>query len=360
MWTSEFKFRFTPSPGENDGPKKPPPGFSAKCLSPLCIFLKFLSPVPYPLFPVVLAFCLLPSAYCLPASRGHYEVLEISPQVFVWVPEEILDQLSDPRFNRAGTAAFITTPEGVVVVDTTNSPFHAREVLYEIRRRTDQPVRYVINTDSAGDCMLGNEVFQDLQATIISTLAARNEMGLYRQELARRIREDFRVEARMRGIHVTLPARTFDVEMSLRLGGREFKLVNFAGGQSVGNAAVYLPDAKIPFLGRLFQNGYFPSMTSSDFRRWIEILREVEDWNVETYVPGHGAPGGKKELAEFRGFLEWLAEEVEARVGQGMSLADIKREVNPLEKYNWGARDLAPRAVEAVYRQLAGQAAQSR
>jgi glyoxylase-like metal-dependent hydrolase (beta-lactamase superfamily II) len=203
--------------------------------------------------------------------------------------------------------------------------------------------------------MLGNEVFRSLQATIISTIDARYEMGLYRQELARRIREDFRLEGRMRGIHVTLPGQTFDLEMSINLGGRELKLLNFGGGQSAGNAAVYLPDAKILFLGRLFHNGYFPRMTSSDFRRWIEILREVEGWDVETYVPGHGAPGGKKELAEFRGFLEWLAEEVEKRIGQGMSLAEIKREINPLEKYDWAARDLAPRAVEAVYEQLAAQ-----
>jgi len=305
------------------------------------------------------ACCLPPSAYCLPAARGHYEVLEINPEVFVWVPEDILDQLSDPQFNRAGTAGFILTPQGAVVVNSTNSPFRAREVLYEIRRRTELPVRYVINTGSAGDCMLGNEVFQDLQATIISTIEARDEISLYRLELAQRVREDFRLEARMRGIHVTVPGQTFDRDMSIQLGGREIKLCNFGGGQSPGDAVVYLPDAKVLFLGRLFYSGYFPSMTASNVRRWIEILRQLEGWDVVTYVPARGLPGGKKELAGFRGFLEWLVEELEPRVRQGMSLIDIKREVNPLEKYNWRARDLAPRAVEAVYRQMTEQTAPS-
>jgi glyoxylase-like metal-dependent hydrolase (beta-lactamase superfamily II) len=304
---------------------------------------------------LVAAFCLWPSAYCLPPAPGQYEVLEIAPQVFVWVPEDILDQLGDPRFNRAGTVGFISTPQGVVVVNTTNSPFHAREVLYEIRRRTELPVRYVIDTGSAGDCMLGNEVFQDLRATIISTIKAREEIALYRRDLARRIREDFRLEARMRGIHVTVPGQTFDRDMSIRLGGREIKLLNFGGGQSPGDAVVYLPDTKVAFLGRLFYTGFFPAMNGSDVRHWIEILREVEGWDVTTYVPVRGLPGGKKELAEFRGFLEWLLAEVEPRVRQGMSLVDIKREVNPLEKYDWRARDLAPRAVEAVYKQLASQ-----
>ena len=301
------------------------------------------------------AYCFLPDVYASPPSMGHYEVLEITPQVFVWVPEDILDQLSDPRFNRAGNAGFVLTPQGVVVVNTTNSPFHARELLYEIRRRTDVPVRYVINTDSAGDSMLGNEVFQDLRATIISTIVARDEIGAYRSELEQRIREDFRLEARMRGIHVTVPGQTFDRDMSIKLGGREIKLVNFGGGQSPGDAVVYLPDAKIVFLGGLFCNGFFPSMNGSNVRRWIEILRQLEGWEVTTYVPARGLPGDKKDLAEFRGFLEWLVEEIDPRVQQGMSLVDVKREVNPLEKYDWHARDLAPRAVEAVYNALSSQ-----
>jgi cyclase len=309
---------------------------------------------------LVAACCLAPSVYGLPPAVGHYEVLEITPQVFVWVPEDIIDQLSDPRFNRAGNAGFISTPEGVMVVNTTNSPFHARELLYEIRQRTELPVRYVINTGSAGDCMLGNEVFQDLRATLISTIAARDEIGLYRLELEQRLREDFRLEARMRGIHVIMPGQAFDRDMSIKLGGREIKLLNLGGGQSPGDAVVYLPDAKVVFLGRLFSNGFFPSMDGSNVRRWVEILRQLEGWDVATYVPARGLPGGKKDLAEFRGFLEWLLEEVGPRAQQGMSLIDVKREVNPLEKYDWRARDLAPRAVEAVYRQMTDPAAAPR
>lgn len=305
--------------------------------------------------PAAVAFCLLSTAFCVFAARGRYEVREIRPGIFVWVPEDILDQDTDPQFGRTATAGFVITTEGVVVVNTTNSPFHARELLYEIRRRTDAPVRYVINTDSHGDHTLGNEVFQVQQATIISTASAQAEMRQYEQELARRLQGDFRLQARMRGIHVTFPTQTFDRNMSLVVGGQEIKLLNLATGHSAGDTAVHLPGAKVLFLGHLLENGYFPRMASSDVRRWIEILRQVESWDVEVYVPGHGAPAGKKELADFRGFLEWLISEVEARVQQGKSLAQVKREVIPFENYRWSARDLAPRAVEAVYEQLAAE-----
>jgi glyoxylase-like metal-dependent hydrolase (beta-lactamase superfamily II) len=316
-----------------------------------------LTPDPWRLTPV-LAFCLLVSAHSLFAAKGLYEVREVTPNVFVWIPDDVLDQEADPQFSRAGTAGFIITPEGVVVVDTANSPFHGREILYEIRQRTEAPVKYVINTSSAGDHMLGNEVFVDQQATLISTSAAQAQMRRYQEALARRLEDEdgWRLQARMRGFHVTLATQTFRGEMALRLGGQEIRLLSLLGpGQPAEDTVVYLPGAKVLFLGDLFRNGFFPRIGSRDIRRWIETLRQVETWNVETYVPGHGAPGGKKELAEFRGFLEWLAREVEARIRQGKPFDQVKKEVQPSETYHWHAPELAPSSVEGVYKQLVAQ-----
>src|SRR5205823_14570651 len=92
-----------------------------------------------------------------------------------------------------------------------------------------------------------------------------------------------------------------------------------------------------------------------DIRRWIETLREVETWDVDVYVPGHGPPAGKKELSEFRKFLEWLTKEVEARVKQGKSPEQVEQELAPsLENFRWHAPELRKEAVGAVYSQLAG------
>ena len=130
---------------------------------------------------------------------------EVKPKVFVWIPDDVINQDCDPLYTRPGTAGFIVTSQGVVVVDTSNSPMNARDLLYEIRQRTDLPIRYVINTSSAPDHMLGNEVFTDEQATLISTKTAQAEMQQYRQDLSARMRgeQGWRLQARMRGFHVT-------------------------------------------------------------------------------------------------------------------------------------------------------------
>jgi glyoxylase-like metal-dependent hydrolase (beta-lactamase superfamily II) len=256
------------------------------------------------------ALCLLPSVFSLHAASGLYQITEIKPHVFVWVPDDVLYQVGDPHFSRAGTAGFIITSEGVVVVNTTNTPFAARDFLYEIRQRTALPVKYVINTDPRGDHMLGNEVFVDQQATIISTSVALVKMREYQADLKQRMKEDPRLEARMRGIHPTLPTQTFENEMTLRLGDQEIKLLDLGKGASAGDAAVYLPATKVIFLGDLYAHGAIPHQGLTDIRAWIEILRRVESMNVELYVPGEGSPGDKTDFLEFRKFLEWAADEL--------------------------------------------------
>ena len=300
-------------------------------------------------------FCLLPSAYC-PAAGWLYKVQEVKPNVFVWVADDVLDLDGDPQFDRAGTAGFIITPEGVIVVNTTNSPFHGRELLYEIRHHSELPVRYVIDTNSSGEQILGNEVFTEQEATLISSAKTREEILNYRQLLAPRLageEDKWKLQIRMRGFHITVPTETFGHEMSLRLGGQEVKLLCLLKNGSGDDAVVYLPAAKVLFLGELFQNDYFPRIDSRKLHEWIDALRQVEGWDVEVYIPGHGAPGGKKELAEFRQFLEWFGREVETRFQEGKSLSEVKREVGPLlEKYKWHAPELISEDLEAVYKQM--------
>ncbi len=301
------------------------------------------------------AYSLLPTALFFSAAGGLYEVREVKPHVFVWVPDDVLDQDGDPQFSRAGTSGFILAPDQVAVVNTTNSPFHGREVLFEIRRRTDAPVRTVINTDACGDHVLGNEVFVDQQASIVSTPAVVTEMRQYRQELARRQEGDFRLQARLRGFHLTPPTRTFDPALSFQVGDEPIQVKSIDNDRSV--VVVYLPRAKVLFLGDLFENSFYPRVGTRDIRRWIETLHQVESWDVDVYVPGHGAPGDRKALAEFRQFLEWLAREVGARARQGKGLEQIKKELLPFENYNWHAPELAEQDVESVYHQLMQQSA---
>ncbi len=290
-----------------------------------------------------------------PANDSFYHVQEINPHVFVWVAEDILNQEGDPQFNRAGNAGFIITQDGVVVVNTTNSPFNARALLYEIRKRTDQPVRYVINTSASPDVMLGNEAFADFSPVILSTPQAAEQMRNYRNEFPARLDRDWKFAASMRGIHPLPPTQTFDKDTTLDLGGQQIKLINLGDNNSPGDAAVYLPQSKVVFLGNVFENDYIPRIGSANLKQWIETLQKVVSWNCTVYVPGHGLPSGPVQVQRFQQFLEWLSGQVRLGIQKGKSLRQIQNELVPFQSVHWHAPELEGEAVTAVYRLLTRQ-----
>lgn len=300
----------------------------------------------------VASFLLLFPRPLFPADVGRYKILEIKPQVFVAVAEDILNQEGDLSFRRAANAGFIITPEGVVVIDTTNTPFNARALLYEIRRRTDLPVRFVIDTSATPDAMLGNEAFEDFKPTILATSTAADLMRRYGSELPGRIEASWMLKASMRGIHPTPPDETFDGTLTLPIPSPQIKLINLGDNASPGQAAVYLPRLKVLFLGDLFENGYIPQMDSGNIRNWIETLRRVESWDVDIFVPRHGQPGGRQQVEQFRQFLEWLLSQVQSRLRQGKSEQQIEKDLVPFQGYKWRAPELESEALAAVYRQL--------
>ncbi|HKT12413.1 MAG TPA: MBL fold metallo-hydrolase [Terriglobia bacterium] len=293
------------------------------------------------------------------ANDSFYHVVEVKPNVFVWVAEDVLNQEGDPEFNRAGNAGFIVTNDGVVVVNTTNSPFNARALLYEIRKRTDQPVRYVIDTSASPDVMLGNEAFEYFRPVIISTRQAAQEMADYKKAFPARVENDWKIAAKMRGVHPLPANQIFDKELTLYVGGQDIRVIDMGDNTSPGDAAVYLPGSKVLFLGNIFENEYVPRIGIANMEQWIATLRKVESWDADVYVPGHGQPAGKAQVQSFSGFLEWLYGRVRSGYQQGKSLAQIQGQIVPFQNIHWHAPELESEAVAGVYRSLAKNSSQS-
>ena len=54
----------------------------------------------------------------------------------------------------------LITDEGVLVVDTRMHPDDAEQLLVEIRKLTETPIRYVVTIQFHGDHYMGNVVFE--------------------------------------------------------------------------------------------------------------------------------------------------------------------------------------------------------
>lgn len=263
-----------------------------------------------------------------------------------------------------GNSIVVVNEHDVLVFDTNVLPSSARAVLAEIRKITDKPVRYVVNSHWHADHWDGNEVyakeFPDLEIiassetrrlmentmnvygkTLLAIVAPANKdmeeqlrtgKGSDGKPLAEKDRHDiedtFRKEkafmAEYEGMHPALPTLTYDNKVTLYHGGREFRVMHFVGN-TAGDSVAYLPKEKILLAGDLL-TAPVPFGADSHPRSWIESLKTLERLDVEVIIPGHGeALRDKKYLQLVRESLESVTDQVHEALRRGMTLEETRK-----------------------------------
>jgi glyoxylase-like metal-dependent hydrolase (beta-lactamase superfamily II) len=253
-------------------------------------------------------------------------------------PDDEITKLADDVYffrHRFHQSIFITTPKGVIVTDPISLEA-ATWLKAEIKKLTDQPVRYVVYSHDHNDHITGGSVFAD-SATFVSHAAARPK-----------ILEE--ADAK-----IPVPDLTFTDRLFIDLGDKHIELIYTGKNHSDNSLVVLLPQNKL-----LFAVDFIPVETVA-YRAlpdgypddWIESLKTVEQLDFETLVPGHGKIGRKEHVRLFRGYLEELRAAVQEQVQKGASLEEAKRTVR-LPKYEqWGRyAEWFPENVEGMYRYL--------
>lgn len=212
--------------------------------------------------------------------------------------------------------------EGVLVVDTSVDEETAREVYTEATKQGE--VRYVINTHEHWDHLAGNKFFS---CPIISTAAAREQM------LAAPGKPK-------------LPTLVFSQQVDLYLG-EQVTLKHF-GGHSPGSAVVYFPERKLLFTGDLVFANRMPYMGQANFSKWLAALAELESWDVEVVVPGHGPQGGSELLAEQRRWLENFIGDVMRWNGEGASSGEMLQRVLSQHEVPERWQPMVEKAIELI------------
>jgi len=227
----------------------------------------------------------------------------------------------------SSNSAFLVTEEGVLVVDTRQHPAHARDLIERIRKITDKPIRWAINTHAHGDHFLGNPEFKKIGATIIAhhdTLA-----GIVKnQDMEIRRRQSFFKSMKLdpAEVKIVLPDVTFDSKMTIRMGGRTVDILYLGPGQNPGDTVVHFPHARTLFVGGPFarKNWSNTSFTPS-VDGWIALLEKLAAYDVDQYLPGHGDVGNKQDLLDEAKLLADVQAAVKKAIAEGKSKEEIEK-----------------------------------
>jgi glyoxylase-like metal-dependent hydrolase (beta-lactamase superfamily II) len=255
---------------------------------------------------------------------------------------------------------FLVTPDGIIVVDPTNSEV-ATWLKQQLDERFGVPVKYVIYSHSHNDHASGAELFAET-ATIIGHENMRNNLQSPAADaplLAREQLWDTNGDGLIQATEAegTALANTFERRDTNRDGGltRAEIWAGRFGGTQVPPDIYYSDRASVTLGGKTVELHYtgrnhsddmtvvmFPeerTIYTVDFLtpnrpprtylsggflpEWIESLRRVEQLDFDIISPGHELPGTKAQVSEQRQYLEDLV----AAVAEGIAEGKTKEEL---------------------------------
>jgi len=228
-----------------------------------------------------------------------------------------------------GNSGFVVGSDSVLVIDTFAKREAAELLLAEIRKVTDKPVRYVVNTHYHGDHLTGNGVFAEQGAVI---MAQRNVRTWERTENTRVFFGTPTPEFLEEMSTLTLPTLTYQDGVEVYLGDRRV-VVRVMPGHTGSDSVVIVPDAKVVFTGDLFWYHALPNLVDANTAQQIASDGTLADeYPDATFVPGHWELATAGDLRAFRGYLVDLRQAVAAAQAAGKSGQGLVDEVKPVLK----------------------------
>jgi cyclase len=280
------------------------------------------------------------------------EVREVAPGVFFRYSAISATDLSVP-FGGSNNI-WIVFDEYVVVIDA-NFPTGAAEVIAAIKKTTDKPIRYVLDSHHHGDHAYGNAVFAAAGATIVGQA---NCARLLRVDGPRDFLEAGRGPTGRKDVAestLKVPNLIFDAKMVLDDGKRRVEFYFFGHAHTAGDAFAYLPHEKILCTGDACVNGAFNYLGQGDTASWIKVMEKAQQLDVQTVLPGHGPLAGKELLEKQKHYFVDLRAQVSKALIANKSLADVLASIDMPWYKEWTGVKPTGDNVRYVYAELTGR-----
>ncbi len=230
---------------------------------------------------------------------------------------------------RGCNPGFVTTREGVVMIDSPFRPSDAVKWRDEIAKKGE--VRYLINTEPHGDHTVGNYFFPGVVIAHRGTREAllTTPVNMIHEQVLMMDPEGFSL---MEGYRLKLPSIVFDDRLTLYLGDHTFELIHLPG-HTPSEIAVYIPQERLVFTGDNVFHKVQTFLHEADPERWLHSLEAIRELDVDVLVPGHGELCGKDYLQEQALFIQEWVDAVKDAIRQGLSCEEAQERISFLDRY---------------------------
>lgn len=248
---------------------------------------------------------------------------------------------------KGGTIAFYLSKDGIVVVDA-EFPEQSQHLISELRKRSDQPFKLLINTHHHGDHTAGNIAYKGIVGHVLAhTNSKTNQENVAKQKN----NEDQQL----------YPDQVFTDTWSDKYGKEKISLYYHGAGHTNGDSMIHFQHANIVHMGDLMFNRRHPFVDRSagaSMKSWIKVLdkarSQFDDKTVFIYGhagDGYEVTGSKDDLARFGDYLGRVLAFAESEIRSGKSKEEILKATGLPGETQWKG-DGFQRPLQAAYEEL--------
>ena len=220
---------------------------------------------------------------------------------------------------QGGTISMLAGPEGVLLVDSQFAPL-TNKLVAAIRKVSDKPIRFLVNTHLHGDHTGGNENFAKLGATIFS-----------REQLRARLAAPAAPPGGAPAAAVaplSLPVVTYDAPVTIHLNGETVQLIPIRAAHTDGDTLIAFARHDILAVGDYYRGVGFPRIDRGNGGTLAGLLAGFNETinragPATRIIPGHGPVTDRNALISQRDLVIAMRDKVAPLVRQGRTVEEV-------------------------------------
>ncbi len=239
-----------------------------------------------------------------------------------------------------GNIAVQTGETGVLVVDTGVAAM-GDKVIAAIKKLSDKPIQYIVNTHMHADHTGGNDAVRKAGLTYVGANVTGN---LTDAGVGAQIYAHDNVLKRMSaptGVQAAMPFGSWPTETFLSgrkqlfFNGEPVEIIHQPRAHTDGDSFVFFRRSDVVAAGDVFVTTSYPFIDvdrGGSIQGEIDALNNLLELAVPGYqdeggtfiIPGHGRVCDQPDLLEYRDMVTIIRDRIQAAIRKGMSLAQVK------------------------------------
>ncbi len=239
------------------------------------------------------------------------------------------EKLSDHVYmltGQGGNIGISVGDDGVFMIDDQFAPLSSK-ILTAIRKLSDKPIKFLVNTHWHGDHTGGNVNFQKEGATILA-----------HDNVRKRLKETPKRDQTMRSKEA-FPIITFNDKMSVYMNGEKVAVFHVGNAHTDGDALLYFAKSNVLHTGDTYFKGRYPYIdlnSGGGIEGYINAVKTgllVID-NETKIIPGHGNVASKTDYEAFLKMLEEIKANVQTQIKDKKTEEEVAKMETITKKYD--------------------------